>query len=542
MAGNAPYTVEIPLKSRDRSEVCPEVERCQLAVEVKPKAQAIALVNTGMGGMAVQVKLVREGKGCDAEVYVGLVQSTGARAIGEDAERWETRLPSCMPLDPWLDHVPLHLRCSRKKTESGRVISLIVTQDAEETWRVWLDTARVGTLKIDYPKRGDNTLVTAALHASLQMLFVCESVVAMGAYTASWYIFTADPVSGQWSLYESAVLTSPIIGQALNRHAVIDEFGHVSGYWAVDSAMQSEAYTADGDCHSPQAVPGNRYDRSVRAISAVHGGYFDVLSRRQVSGAERRHGQTLIDGQFVLLVETIASGWGHLVHNVTSTWSGGNTGSYSAEWEQSRTLDTDDVLHFGTNIGASTKDYGLTSHFTGYSHQWTTVDLGPPAMITDKEELTCGRFEYHDGSTTINVTPGGWVTVADVAEVQRIDASPWSYEHTYPYVAGWGVALCPDIEDVFYGRGVTTENRAETTINWPVSLGRFYGLTRSFCSVDQTVDPPQYYAGVYRSTIKNGPSSWAIFGGRGVLDTLSLTPDCLGHALDSLHAIYWRAE
>lgn len=78
-----PTTVSVPLKASDRTNSCPEIDRCQLEVVHNDHPDLLTVEDgAGKNRKLVAVGMFQKGRGCDMSVRVGLVESGGPLAFG----------------------------------------------------------------------------------------------------------------------------------------------------------------------------------------------------------------------------------------------------------------------------------------------------------------------------------------------------------------------------------------------------------------------------------------------------------------------------
>lgn len=532
----APYTVEIPLKPTDRAEACPEVERCQLAVDVWPKQQALAMVDTGMGTRAVQVKLKREGKGCDATVSVGLVESGGPIAVGGESTVWERRLNGCKDVaEPLFEAPPVGLLCARYMDSHNNPASLIVAQLNSNDWVVMVSRQGADVFKKEFKNKEDSLYISAALSPNCSHLYIVESRALAGSdyvLNYGWYTYSQK----EWSMYHYGSLTPPAM-IPLRRPGIVNRDGWVRSVWAIDQIGRTDIYTDDGTCAAPQVVPGETRQNTYLDRRKVWGGYWDLVSGcAWRDGDIRIHGQVYAHGDLSPEYESITSPYSMPTDTEAYRWSGQpEPGSITATGHREQFVERTNRLTFATHYsGQQTRDLGEEWHFYGQSEH--TATLNPQTgIITTVHHESCS-FSHSDGIASVSVTSGGWVMYYD---------HHTSYQPTVPLdytevgeTSSWNGTwnLCPSMMYRVTTDMIPVETE-KTTIVYPVSLGERDSIVRSFTSIDQ--ERGDLICGAYVTASKGTQPSWRIF--KNGDEITAMIADCIGRPMDDLFAIYWRA-
>ena len=535
-----PYTVEIPLKRKDRAEACPEVDRCQLKVEVHEKPQALAVVDTGMGTRAVQVKLKREGKGCDATVSVGLIEQSGYPvAVGDDGGLWEHRLDRCIqPNSTLLDHRPRHLlnvRYADGAMGGNGFVSLIVYQDQDDNWQVVVERvgARPSILRLSYQSAHDDLVVTAALSQNLEALYVTESRKLTSNRTTNWYWYTWSRYTGSWVLYQSGLVPTHEYDIALGLAHRVNRDGHIHGYWGVETTTRKEYDNVGGNC--PVSWAGKIMAATYKDYSTVWGGYWSILSKGYTAGRSRCKGVSLREGDMGLVGESY-NRYSCPVSYSYQEWS-----HYEPQkmTYQELTANADEYYTIaigGQGIGQSSKDYGVNTHRSGRFGGSYDPPVGGGLHEVDYN-YTWPSWSWHDGVIGMVCTPGGWITLDEAATVRHADLSPYSW-HVSSADAPDGFCLWPlSWMDANAEARITETNINRKTIVYPHGVGECISVFGSFMASDQQTGIT--YAGVLVQAVADGPQEWHIYRQDALVT--NQVQRCIARPLDQLDAIYWRA-
>jgi hypothetical protein len=554
---NKTSTFSIPLRSTDRIDECPEETHCQLSVHESTHTGALSIV----GGVSdseklVKIRLTKKGAGCDYKVMVGLSTNGGPIAIGAEEVAgqenivfrfWERRLNICRPPKRiFLSDTPFHLLNARYRV--GReYISLIVCQMKKDAnWQVIVDR-RGGYSAIPLVKKystsHDDLHVSAALSANCNNLYVVLSRQAGNQYHGTYEHHTYNQYSGEWTLYRSGQVPKPTEIPSNLPYSVSRE-GLVSGFWAIEKTTRLVSYSEDGNCGAPIHIPGTNYSKYYYDGSVWWGGYWSIISGEYSQGIFRAKGHVLLGGDISLVGESVSSSFNHLYQNTEYRWAGqADPGTYHGAWYRWQDSSNDDALNFFLNIGKTriaTKDTGLTFRFSAYSEQITDVTIGTPTTVHDTWNITYHNYSYHDGTTSVHITPGGWVTVQDDAIVRSCNLSPFAYDDVRIIAGieqGWGQSFCPDMLSKLESTGVDQQHRVSNSIAYPQFLGEHKAILCSFSAVD--VESGTEYCGAKVQYQENGPATWKIF--KNDINVTAEVGLCIKRPLNELGGIYWRA-
>jgi len=541
-----PTTISIPLQRAEIVEACPEVKRCHLEVIAAEHGEVLS-VDTGSiaGTKVVRVGLFQEDKGCDYRVRVGLVDSGGPIAFGATASdgdpitysMWERRLNICKdPATLFMPGAATHLMNTRYILNGETVVLIVCQMTSDGSFLVIVDRkGGITTKKLSliYHRNNDNLLVTAALSTDLQSLYICESRIASGAQSDKYYWWTHNRYDGSWNLFKSGTVPASMYG-GNDRQMTVDRDGKLAGFWGTEMESRNESDSDGTSC-------GNSWEGFVTTwgyldYTSITGGTFDIRTEKYIAGSSRRQGMVLNDGKLVAMFEspTTISRLSAYSNWEWSTYENPKTTAQELSHEQGTVF-----LAYAGNTGiGSSKDDCLTSSTSGYGSADYTPAVPPSVEYTVQYSYTYGPYVYHDGSISLRVTAGGWVTRHEIAYTRNANTSAHNWTATGDgapsgdfcmYALAW-------LENPENGR-ISESNINSNSIIYPAGLGEYASILKSFSATDE--ESGDTYTGIYFQAVTGGPISWRIF--KNDNDVTTQITNCIGRPMAELSGIYWRA-
>lgn len=556
--------IEVFLKSSDRAEECPEIDRCQLEL-IRNEDPALIIDDTNLPqSKLVRVGIVKEGSGCDYKVRVGLSGNNGPIAVGGEVHYtdngtvyniWERKLQGCIdPRQIFLEKMPVNLLNVRYLIDRER-ISLITYQDIEGNWRVVVE--RRGKLSPDplrllFNTSRDNLVVSAALSMDGQQLYVVASRMPGTAYGGTWEVHSYNRYSGIWEKTANGSVSSPPGSSGPGaRPFRVDRDGRVAGYWStVFEIITEQVANPTGWCPGGLINNGDEitdYTTRWRDYQEYYGGYWEIARNgAYVPGSSRVGAAVMVDGDLLLVEEKLLSTGKVRLSHGEYTW-GANLVGFYGQWTRSQTADIDESERFVARAGALVidsylQDYGYVYEFSASSVAMVTLTYVEPAWIqrTTFDEVF-ERFRSQLGARLMEITAGGWVAINEYQEITTPDdMSSINIDETVerqPPITSWGMPVCPDFYNELANGGMTDSVFSEKTIIYPQSLGNFTAIHRSFSSYDQVSGDE--YVGVLVQVDSHPNPVWHVFKNR--TEVTAAISHCIGRPIDQLAAIYWRA-
>lgn len=446
---------------------------------------------------------------------------------------WETILSDCTaPISLFMDHRPMHL-LNVRYTYNDVIASLITSQDKESAdYQVIVD--RKGGTPYRHTTTYSASLenVSAAISNDLSTLYVVETWYISATYRRGTYFkFTFDVQSGVWS--QAATGYVPwVAGYNATSNYFVDRDGVVSGQleqnWEDDNTYTSEggycSNSSSGNIEQETAwicSDDNSYTYSIETgtTSVTTTGIKPVGASIQNGDIEFLTRQ-LINNRYVWTYELYS-------HDHTDGSSG---------WDHYEFLTNSfipfSVLFGPTDLGID-QNGGLYETHTGHTTDSYTAIPPTGYEYTYNFSMT---YDYFAGSRQTDVTVGGWITRSRVGTSAYLNTDMSGGGFQSGDDGNYFVRQCFDWDSVRSSNRVTVAVDSKTII-YPENLGEYHTVTDSFYSYDQQSNT-SYYGICYAETSTDTPT-WRVFK-NGVSISNSL-PSCLGHPLDELGAIYFRA-
>lgn len=532
------------MRREERPASCPDVTRCALELEriTEDEYPSLVLEDAGKPNQKrLTVYMKKIGVGCDYKLRACMVSSLSPIAVGGSTV-WERKLVGCVdPDEIFLDYVPLHLMNMRYIDGDGLVTSLIVMQTDESSrlWQVIVDRVGTDALILDFtPTYSTGFHVSAAMSYDLLTLYVVETYY-YGNYshaTAHQY----DYIGEEWVSSISMAIPKPST-IASKRFYHVDRNGHVRGYWAMDTTATTDSYADDGACSYPTNDPGEAWSSTTHTYNTIYGGYWDFSDQAYHHGQYRCQGVVCYNGDISVINETPENTSSKTVLYDFYDWESVTAGSFDITFYRSQEKNVNAGVEYTASVaGASyeTKDSAeyITFSASYVSHQTLNTSTRVGHYETTK---TFNAFEYYNGYTAINVTPGGWVTRSESATVNDTDMSSEFDEFDFDYTGGtWTTPSCPALYgDITSTDRTTWETVDDNDIIYPENLGSFFSVQKSFSAYDE--ESGNFYAGAYVVENSGDDPAWNIF--RNGVDITSTVASCIGRSIDDFSAIYWRA-
>lgn len=561
----SPHAVEMVLKPSDRTVVCPDEDRCQLEMVRNDYSDIIQVMqDSNTLTQRVHIGLLGTNGGCDYACMVGLVQGGSPIAIGHGDGLWEIKLDGCIaPLNTIIDVAPQHLLCGRYIANDGeRVVLIALQEESGGHWQVIVErTDCQEPLILKYTMASDGLRVSAALSLDLATLYVVESRSGSDGITAAtWHRYVYTPMAGLWSRDAHGVVSVPPgAAHGTDRVWSVDRYGRLAGYWAATAETTTEQYVYPGTYCGASDTEITNWSKTYAHYTDLLGGYWDLTRNGSyVHGSVRLSPVAVAWGSngrpdFYRVTESMSEGTTIITRRDTYTWNNRTIGAYSKKYLRSAVAIVNEALRFsatigGASIGGRLNDYGRTMEFIAYNecNNWLEFrnEHGYPWQIFDST-IAFESWEHREGSRALSVTPGGWVQVVDSAAIRTPgDMSP-IVTHTEAQLQSpnWGGWPCPDFYTELAASGMMDSTVVDKTLVWPVPIGSGrFSVRRSFTSFDQDSGEIVYGVMIQPLDAANAPigaAQWHVYrNGRSIAMDL---PDCTGHALDQLNAIYWRA-
>lgn len=460
------------------------------------------------------------------------VRTTTTTTVTVGAVRWERRMVGCVdPPEVWLPSSPRHLLGARYLRDSVAA-ALVVYQGMGGDWRVLVERRggdADGVLSLVYTDQQDSLVVTAALSQDLRALYVCESRnPGGGGRVSTWYWYTV--ATEGWALYGQGLVPATAEDSAFKLPMRVDRFGRIGGYWGTRTDTTSEADSSGAGCQN--SWDGYQINSNRVHYLSVAGGVYNLATGEVVADRTRRRGIVLASGDLVPLEEELVGG-SYLGTWTSFIWHKG-PGVYDPWTTQE--LSTRDGDHFDVPVldGLWTKDlsrdFQASARFDGV---WDPA-VPPETISRVSYTYTFSRYLVHDGSISVAVTPGGWVTRTESATVTSYpDMDPYTYS-----TEGEGIVVDFCIYPVNWlmaNRSLAETEVATHAILHPHDLGDAHAIHKSFSSVDTASGDT--WTGALVEATEGADPEWRLFRNRVPVDPEA----CLGRPMDELHAIYWRA-
>jgi hypothetical protein len=555
-----PYTVSIKLKTDDRTDVCPDIDRCQLEILEDYRDSALRMFPGIENREVIAVGIKQENKDCNIKIRVGIVESGGPIAIGAREytfdglfryEVWERKLQGCIPPKKFfLDSGPVGLINVRYKLNK-ETVSVITAKMVSGEWQIIVER-RGGTVKSTPFKiqvSDIDAVVSAAISKDLQKLYIITSKLNGSVYRATWQTHGYDKYSGNWFTIRSGSISHPTGAADMDRPFHVNRDGHVSGYWFTDENIDTDSHN---DTENESGTWYSDYTTKSRTYTKIWGGYWDLTKNGEyVDAGVRNSGQVIVNGDISLISESLNLSSAIVESSNYRRLYNLEQGALHGEWYRSYTAKVDYKQRFNVKIGTkivdSTGDVGQDFNFAANSSAFTDVWIVPGEGVYTHDVFTETFTLYHNnyGTKRLDRTIGGWVSIID-SELSTIpvDMSSYEIDHTtlsQVFIEGWGYSLYPNFLADLEVRGLNGLEGITKNIIYPEKLGSYYAIHRSFTSYDQ--ESATEYSGVYLQKTAGGSIAWRIFkDGQEVTEKVSNCISKLTYKpMSQLYAIYWRA-
>lgn len=527
------YDLEIPMKSADRADSCPDVDRCQLELFENSETDNPSLilddVSPGVKKLSIFVK--HQDTGCDYALNIGMVQEQSMIAVGYGSSLWEWALGGCVAVPaPFLPDHPRHL-LNLRYANAGAPVSLIVFDNDSGDYYVVVDRSGGDVETLTYSAPGTGTQrVTAALSQDYNTLYVCVSVAAPYVH-ATYYKYTYS--SGSWSLSATgAVPLPPGVSTYGLDHYHVDRNGYIGGrfYYSVSGSWDSDAV---GTCY--EGVLYHATSQYTETYSDVNGSLYSIESGTFISSTAKRYGVVVSGSGDVVHVSGVIAAGGYAVVDSdryvdqTDIMECDGYNNYSEDRRVTYTISAG-----GIEITTETTDGLINSyHVTGTTYN--VVEPGQSQTSYAEEQWNVLSYDIRDGYESVEITPGGWVTRYDNESVTTLS----SLSHYQEY-EGFVSIGCPAINATTLV--TNSDNRTTTSIEsqrtvYPEEIN-YYSILNSFTAWDE-VSGQRWYGLQFTETASGDPQ-WRIYR-NGVVVTSSIE-SCLGVDIGELDGLYWRAK